>query len=194
MPKAHWIPCHFALVFFALSGVLANAGAATAGTEKHWSAPGGSLVAVVTTFAPSQNADHLNWDVVAIHDRAHRVIASISLEKGSGITHAVVDDAVWSPDSRFFCFETASSGGHSAWHQPTYVFDAKTSRIYSIDDTIGAITSDNSPLHFTRRDVLHIALYNFNQEKDSDPFCFPKDLDLPKFVKTAQIALHSKGR
>jgi len=171
---------------------LFGGGCLHADAKKNWTSPDGGLIAHAENHKADGSADYTDWDVVTIRDRNGKVLASLSLEDGSGINRAVVTDAVWSPGSRFFVFETASSGGHSAWHEPTYVYDAKTSLIYSIDDSIGAITSDNSPLHFVHGDTLHVALYNSDAEKESDAFCFPKELSLPDFVMNAKIALHSK--
>jgi dipeptidyl aminopeptidase/acylaminoacyl peptidase len=117
--------------------------------DRNWISPDGALIALARNFNHPEDSAYNDWDILTVQDRAHKSRASLSLEEGSGVNRAVVTEALWSPDSRFLVFQTESSGGHSSWHTPTYVYDTKTSRIYSIDDMIGAITSDNSPLHFT---------------------------------------------
>src|SRR5262245_3875426 len=44
--------------------------------------------------------------------------------------------AGWTPDSRFFVYSVASSGGHSAWHFPTYVFVRDRSTFFLLDEVI----------------------------------------------------------
>ncbi len=133
-----------------------------------------------------------DYQVIKFFDQKHKPLASLSLEEGSGINNAVIGDAVWSPDSRFFVFETASSGGHSIWHMPTYVYDATTFLIYSIDDSLGAIASSNRKLEFTESDAIQLDFYNTQFEKDSDPWSFVKTVSLPAFVKNgAKMAVHS---
>ena len=53
-----------------------------------------------------------------------------------------IDHAEWTTDGRFFVFNTGSSGGHQPWHVSTYVYDARTNKLYSLDSIVGSITSD----------------------------------------------------
>ena len=48
----------------------------------------------------------------------------------------------WTADGRLFVFNTNSSGGHQPWHWFTYVYSTRTNEFYSLDSTVGAITSD----------------------------------------------------
>ena len=63
----------------------------------------------------------------ASHDHNH----------GEGVAHAE-----WTADGRLFVFNTNSSGGHQPWHWFTYVYSTRTNEFYSLDSTVGAITSD----------------------------------------------------
>ena len=50
----------------------------------------------------------------------------------------------WSPDSRFLVYSMASSGGHSPWSFPTFVFSRDKGTIVSFNDLIlGPTVSDN---------------------------------------------------
>jgi hypothetical protein len=180
------------VLVFAITAFLLGTTGLHTDEKKSWTSPSGGLVARAKNHKAAGSADYTDWDVVTIYNSAGKILASLSLEEGSGINLAVVTEAIWSPDSRFFAFQTTSSGGHSAWHAPVYIYDANNSLIYSIDDMIGSVTSDNSPLHFIHGDVLQVELWNSKWEKDSDPTFFPRDLPLPDFVKTAKVALHSK--
>jgi hypothetical protein len=44
--------------------------------------------------------------------------------------------AKWSPDSQFFVFSMASSGGHSPWSFPTMVYSRQQNRIANFSDMI----------------------------------------------------------
>jgi hypothetical protein len=45
--------------------------------------------------------------------------------------------AAWSPDSQFFVYSMSSSGGHSPWSFPTWVYSRKKSLLASFNDMIG---------------------------------------------------------
>jgi hypothetical protein len=55
-------------------------------------------------------------------------------QHGRSILHAD-----WTPDSQFFIYSTASSGGHSAWHFNTFAYVRRTNKIYQLDDIIGPL-------------------------------------------------------
>ncbi|HEY5894274.1 MAG TPA: hypothetical protein VIT91_13700 [Chthoniobacterales bacterium] len=40
------------------------------------------------------------------------------------------------PDSRFFVYSVASSGGHSAWHFPTHVFSRDRGEFLELDELV----------------------------------------------------------
>jgi hypothetical protein len=47
-----------------------------------------------------------------------------------------VVDAKWSPDSQFFVYSMASSGGHSPWSFPMMVYSRQKNRIAGVSDMI----------------------------------------------------------
>jgi hypothetical protein len=133
--------------------------------------------------------DDLVWDAVTVKDAKGFTLASLSLKVGSGVNRAVVSTAAWSSDARFFVFATTSSGGHSVWHMPSYVYNASTSRIYSIDDTIGNTTDDNPEFEISKSDILKIRFWD---GATADEEASPRMIDLRDFVKKgAKIALNS---
>jgi hypothetical protein len=56
-------------------------------------------------------------------------------EHGFGVEHAA-----WSPDSMFFVYSMSSSGGHQAWHFPTYFIAVADFKIRKLDKYLGLIT------------------------------------------------------
>lgn len=68
------------------------------------------------------------------------------------IPRRLVSHMAWSPDSRFLVITTTSSGGHSAWHFPAYVFCVADKSLRPLDDVIGNVTSPE--FHFEPPNVL----------------------------------------
>jgi hypothetical protein len=56
-------------------------------------------------------------------------------EHGYGVVQAA-----WTPNSTFFVYSLASSGGHSPWHTPIHYISVRDLKIRSLDDYIGAVT------------------------------------------------------
>ena len=74
---------------------------------------------------------------VLILSTAGRRVAAESMGSADGEHGRGVLRAAWTPDSRFFVFSTASSGGHSSWHCATYAFVRSRRRIFYLDDLAG---------------------------------------------------------
>ncbi len=149
---------------------------------KVWLSPNHEVIAsAITRLYPDKpDRNDLSWQDISFQERKGRPLASLSLENGTGINRALVSEALWSPDSRFFVFSTWSSGGHSSWHSPTYVYDATTSQIYSIDDTIKSVTGESdTKLEFVGRDKLKLRFWD---GENVQPESSPRTIDLIEFV------------
>ena len=75
-------------------------------------------------------------DILDIHEH---LLASKSFKSSDGEHGRNVAKSSWTPNSRFFVFSTASSGGHSPWHWQTYFYDRKTNSFKELDDYTGPI-------------------------------------------------------
>ncbi len=62
---------------------------------------------------------------------------SINHASPRGMNGYYVDVAQWSPDSQFFVYSMASSGGHSPWSHPTVVYSVEHNRFEQLSDMIG---------------------------------------------------------
>ena len=83
-------------------------------------------------------------------------------QHGRSVLHAD-----WTPDSQFFIYSTASSGGHSAWHFNTFVYVRRTNKIYELDEIIGPLVDpmfDVSPPN-----KFHSKRLNPNGGVDAEP-------------------------
>ncbi|PYJ23221.1 MAG: hypothetical protein DME20_00915 [Verrucomicrobia bacterium] len=74
------------------------------------------------------------------------VLATKDFKSPDGEHGRNVQKAEWSPDSQFFVFSTASSGGHSPWHWQTYFYDRKQKLSKELDDFTGPIIKRNFKL------------------------------------------------
>lgn len=53
----------------------------------------------------------------------------------------LIEQAKWTPDSKYIVFTTSSSGGHSPWHDDSFVFSVADQKIVSVDDAVGLVVS-----------------------------------------------------
>ena len=64
------------------------------------------------------------------------MLNSKSFASPRGTEGYYVATAQWSPDSQFFVFNLTSSGGHSPWFPPIWVFSREQNRFVSFSDMI----------------------------------------------------------
>ena len=77
---------------------------------------------------------------VVIRGSAGNTVTSRDFSSPRGMDGYYVDQAKWSLDSQFLAFSMISSGGHSPWSFPIWVFGRKSSRIVPLTDMIGKPT------------------------------------------------------
>ena len=101
--------------------------------------PDRTLVATVVTLK-QQHSYGDNPSRVEIRNAAGRLVASkdhsLTGGRDQGFT---VEEAAWTPDSRFFVYQVYNSGGHSPWHSPIFFYSRKRSRFYSLDRALEAL-------------------------------------------------------
>ena len=76
---------------------------------------------------------------IEVHDPSDRVLASKDFRSPDGEHGRNVQKSQWTPDSQFFVFSTASSGGHSPWHWQTYFYDRRQNQFRELDDFTGPV-------------------------------------------------------
>ena len=87
-----------------------------------------------------------NESRVEIRDMKGAVLATKDFKSPDGEHGRNVQKAEWSPDSQFFVFSTASSGGHSPWHWQTYFYDRRRNTFKEVDDFTGPVIKRNFKL------------------------------------------------
>jgi hypothetical protein len=80
-----------------------------------------------------------NESRIEIHDVNDHVLAFKDFRSPDGEHGRNVQKNEWTPDSQFYVFSTASSGGHSPWHWQTYFYDRRTNTFKEVDDFTGPI-------------------------------------------------------
>lgn len=84
--------------------------------------------------------------------------------------------AAWTPDSQYFVFSLASSGGHQGWHAPTQFYDSKTGVIRTLDDYLDGAGISQPDFKLLPSDVVATAIW--------------EDKDVPVSVRLDSIAKH----
>jgi len=87
-----------------------------------------------------------NESRVEIRNMKGIVLATKDFKSPDGEHGRNVQRREWSPDSQFFVFSTASSGGHSPWHWQTYFYDRKRNVFKEVDDFSGPVIKRNFKL------------------------------------------------
>ena len=95
------------------------------------------------------------------------VIAARNHSSPNGQHGRSVLHADWTPDSQFFVYSTASSGGHSSWHFNTFVYVRRTNKIYELDEMIGPLV--DPMFDVSRPDQFHSKRLNPNGGVDAEP-------------------------
>ena len=125
--------------------------------------PSGDLIA---TVSPAGQKGFENRESrIEIRRGNGRLIRKRGFSSIDGNHGRSIDHAAWTPDGRFFVFNTSSSGGHQPWNEATYFYSRVRDRFYSLDSFLGPVTSDFT---LTERSTIVTTRFNFatNTEKD----------------------------
>ena len=112
---------------------------------KVYPSPDKALRAIVFPVGMDLNSTPDIESRVVIRGEEAKLITSMDYSSPRGANGYYVVRAKWSPDSQFFVYSMISSGGHSPWQFPTWVFSREKGRIVSLSDMIGdkPIVSEN---------------------------------------------------
>ncbi len=109
--------------------------------QRHeYPSPDGKYLAIVIPLpkAPYGSGE----SKIEIHSK-DAIICSESYGSEDGEHGFGVEHAAWTPDSKFFVYSMSSSGGHQAWHFPTYFISVRDFKIRKLDEYLGLITDPN---------------------------------------------------
>jgi len=153
--------------------ILIVAAPASGAATKAYRSPDGGLVAVIIPTGPGP--EHR----VEIRTRQGNVLASADHSSADGEHGQIVDKVSWSPDAQFFVFSTSNSGGHAAWTSPTFVYDRRLGKLFSLDCFLPPVAASDFILRAP--DLLTITIWS--------PFThgLPGSIPLPVTVKLSDF-------
>jgi hypothetical protein len=116
---------------------------------------------------------------VVIRGPDAKLVTSKDFSSPRGANGYYVVRAKWSPDSQFFVFSVSSSGGHSPWSFPTWVFSRQKEAIVSFSDMIGGKPTLSDEFNFSGPHHLTAA----TREKEGSDKQVPVVVDLEAAIK-----------
>jgi hypothetical protein len=105
---------------------------------KSFAAPDKKTIASVAAVDKSLNATPDMESNVVIRSNAGATLASKDYSSPDGANGNYVLNAKWSPDSQFFVYSMMSSGGHSPWSFPIWVYSVKKNAFAGFSDMINS--------------------------------------------------------
>jgi hypothetical protein len=116
---------------------------------------------------------------VVIRSADGKLLTSKDYSSPRGANGYYVAHARWSPDSQFFVFSTASSGGHSPWSFPTWVFSREKNVIVSFNKMIGDNPTTSEEFKFSGPHTVTATTW----EKPGSDNRIPVAVDLEEAMK-----------
>src|SRR5213593_1552156 len=110
--------------------------------------PDGALRALVLPVDVSLYATPDMESRVVIRTSKGDTVTSKDYSSPRGANGYYVVNAKWSPDSQFFIYSMASSGGHSPWSFPMMVYSRQKKRIAGLSDMIEGRPTLSPDFHF----------------------------------------------
>ena len=111
--------------------------------------PDGTLRAVVVPVDISLNATPDMESRVVIRTSKGETVTSKDYSSPRGFNGYYVVRAQWSPNSKFFVYSMASSGGHSPWSFPMAVYSREQKRFAGFSDMINGNPTVSGDFKFT---------------------------------------------
>ncbi|HYX80769.1 MAG TPA: hypothetical protein VE714_00155 [Gemmatimonadales bacterium] len=113
-----------------------------------YASPDGALRALVVPVDVSLYATPDMESRIVIRTAKGDTLTSKDYSSPRGTNGYYVIDAKWSPDSQFFVYSMASSGGHSPWSFPMMVYSREKNRFAGFSDMIEGRPTLSSDFHF----------------------------------------------
>jgi hypothetical protein len=116
---------------------------------------------------------------IVIRANGAKLVTSKDFSSPRGTNGYYVVRAAWSPDSQFFVFSMSSSGGHSPWSFPTFVFSRERGAIVSFNDMIGGNPTVSEEFKFSGPHTITATTW----EKSGSDKHVPVVVDLADAIK-----------
>jgi hypothetical protein len=131
-----------ALLTVEILGFAANQDAFAAPPAQVFVSPDRALQATIIPVSPEQGLQ-ANESRVELRRKDGKLLCMKDYSSSDGEHGYGVQKAQWTPDSRFFVYDLASSGGHQPYRAPTFFFSRENNRVRNIEEfTDRAVLSD----------------------------------------------------
>ena|SRR5215469_18622382 len=151
-----------ALVTVLLTAALGNAQNASIFRRfQKFPSPDGAMIVVIHSAGVLEATRESR---VEVRSHSGRVLAKCTYFSADGEHGYGVTKAAWTPDSQFFVYSLASSGGHQSWHTPVLFFSRRSSKIVSLDDLLKDAIS-NPQFEISAPDRITVILWSTMQTK-----------------------------
>lgn len=111
--------------------------------------PDGELRAIVFPTGMDLHASPDIESRIVIRGNDAKLLTSKDYASPRGANGYYVVKAKWSPDSQFFVFSMSSSGGHSPWQFPTWVYSRQKNAFISFNAMIAGDPTLSDEFEFT---------------------------------------------
>ena len=129
-------PALGAMALIAFAAVPAIAQSPASSKRRVYISPDRQLKAIVIAVA-ARPGGHRGESRVEINQADRAGANTVDYSSADGSHGYRVIKAQWTPDSQFFVYSMASSGGHQPWRSPTYFYSRKINKTQGIEQTIG---------------------------------------------------------
>jgi hypothetical protein len=146
---------------------------------KIYASPDKALHALVLPVGVELNATPDIESRVVVRTVEGKTLTSRDFSSPRGANGYYVERARWSPDSQFFVFSMSSSGGHSPWSFPTWVFSRDKGVIASFNAMIGDNPTVSADFKFSGPHTLTATTW----EKSGSDKHVPVVVDLEDAIK-----------
>jgi len=116
---------------------------------------------------------------VVIRADEAKLLTSKDYSSPRGANGYYVVRAKWSPDSQFFVYSMSSSGGHSPWQFPTWVYSRQKNLIVSFSEMIGGDPTMSEDFNFSGPHTVTATTW----EKSGSDKQIPVVVDLENAIK-----------
>ena len=147
-------------------------------------APDGATLALVFPADLDLNTTPDMESRVAFRGKDGQLLNSRSFASARGANGYYVVNGAWSPDSQFFVFSLTSSGGHSPWSFPTWVFSRETRAIVSFNQMIKGRPTLSPDFTFVGPHTVTATTW----EKEGSQTKLPITVDLAIGAKNPQLS------
>jgi hypothetical protein len=124
------------LILFTAIAITAFANQTASAADKHkYISPDHQMKAVISPAATKHKKSAESR--VDIYDADGKLVSTVDYSSPDGEHGMGVVRAAWTPDSQFFVYSMASSGGHQPWKSPTWFFIRSSGKTQGLEQSLG---------------------------------------------------------